>query len=178
MDTIAKDIDALGRIHIPKSIRDSLNIDYGDRCEISLDQDRIVIKPYRSRVNFNQICQYLTLTLKLPVFIISDKGLIVGQPTIYKRSTTDVIIDFKDLISPEIKHKLRSGETTIQLGNVNSCEWCVKHVTKVTSEVEGRLFVDYICIVSDYLDEVNLKDSEIAMLHILETLVQQMYLNL
>lgn len=43
---IVRQIDELGRIVLPKELRDTFNIKIKDRLEISLDGDRIIIGKY------------------------------------------------------------------------------------------------------------------------------------
>lgn len=54
---IVRRVDELGRIVIPKEIRNTLDIKEGDPLEIYLDNDRgIVMKPYREEyLNFDRL---------------------------------------------------------------------------------------------------------------------------
>ena len=43
-NTIIRQIDELGRIVLPKSLRDALGLSAGDEVEITLGKDEIIIK--------------------------------------------------------------------------------------------------------------------------------------
>lgn len=50
-------IDRKGRITIPKSIRDRLNIDPGEQVDIDIEDGTVVIRPQISREEFIQTMQ-------------------------------------------------------------------------------------------------------------------------
>ncbi|MFC7076844.1 AbrB/MazE/SpoVT family DNA-binding domain-containing protein [Haloarcula halophila] len=50
-------IDRKGRITIPKSIRDRLNIDPGEQVDIDIEDEAVVIRPQISREEFIQTMQ-------------------------------------------------------------------------------------------------------------------------
>lgn len=45
---ITRPIDTLGRVVIPKELRDSMNWNEGDRMDFAVEGDRIIIKKYVS----------------------------------------------------------------------------------------------------------------------------------
>lgn len=43
---VVRNIDELGRLVVPKEMRTTLGIDYSDPVEISIEEDKIVIRKY------------------------------------------------------------------------------------------------------------------------------------
>ena len=49
---MARKVDALGRVVLPKELRSQLTIEPGDLVEISVDEDRIVLEKVEARCVF------------------------------------------------------------------------------------------------------------------------------
>ena len=51
---VVRNIDELGRLVVPKEMRTTLGIDYSDPVEISIEEDKIVIRKYAPHCIFCQ----------------------------------------------------------------------------------------------------------------------------
>ncbi|WP_247730490.1 AbrB/MazE/SpoVT family DNA-binding domain-containing protein [Halovivax limisalsi] len=45
-------IDENGRVTLPESVRDQLDLEAGDRVRITVEDDRVVLRPCSSRIEF------------------------------------------------------------------------------------------------------------------------------
>ena len=57
---VVRNIDELGRLVVPKEMRTTLGIDYSDPVEISIEEDKIVIRKHAPFCIFCQSTEALT----------------------------------------------------------------------------------------------------------------------
>lgn len=57
---VVRNIDELGRLVVPKEMRTTLGIDYNDPVEISIEEDKIVIRKHSPYCIFCQSTEKLT----------------------------------------------------------------------------------------------------------------------
>lgn len=92
-------IDELGRIVIPKEVRNKLKIQDNESILISLDNNRINISKYSYLNNYNkfinELCNQLTEIYKLEIVITDREKTIFSNLTKKTNNeyTTDIIID-------------------------------------------------------------------------------------
>ena len=105
---IVRKLDELGRIVIPKEIRNSLNIKNGDSLDIYIDDKKIVLSKYSKLKTFREISSvYLDLLKNISNedIIITDKNVVLSSINknylnkTLSNKVIDLINDRKEIIS-------------------------------------------------------------------------------
>lgn len=102
MNTFKKRIDELGRIVIPKEIRNSIKINNFDELELFVDSDSIVIKKtiglelYKEKLD--NLLKFLSSILNFRIFVFSPNKLISSNYD-NMNNVVNVELDFNNLIS-------------------------------------------------------------------------------
>ncbi len=95
---VKKRIDELGRIVIPKEIRKAFNIRNFDELEISIDNDKIIIKKilklYKYKEKFYNFMNILSNSLTM--LIIEDFKIIASNDSVYVEGDTVIEDVFND----------------------------------------------------------------------------------
>ena len=109
-------IDELGRIVIPKGIRNKLRINEGDRLEIGVNQDgKIEIQKYNAfGHNFssiNNIVHTLEKEIKKPILIISD----------YKILSRSKEVPYELLEGEDIEESIYNKAFSYKMLSINNC---------------------------------------------------------
>ena len=116
---IVRKIDNLGRIVIPKEIRNLLNIKNGENLEIIVNNDEITLKKfYKLKKDINNIVNYLKIFDNLidSNFIITDRDKIIAS------SSKEITIDStlcKEIqqILDERKQVVENSLTRLEVSN-------------------------------------------------------------
>lgn len=84
---IVRKIDDLGRIVIPKEIRNTLNVRNNDELEIFIEEDKIILKKYCRLMNFKDYAEYyakLFERLSDKYIFICDMEKVIVSPNTFK----------------------------------------------------------------------------------------------
>lgn len=133
MNTFKKRIDELGRIVIPKEIRNSIKIKNFDELELFIDNDSIIIKKtiglelYKEKVD--NLLGFLSTLLNFKIIIFSPNKLISSN---YENTNNvvNVELDFNSLIS---------NNNSMKSININDIK------------VDGYIFTDSLIVDSNLL---------------------------
>ena len=136
MNTFKKRIDELGRIVIPKEIRNSIKINKSDELELFVDNDTIVIKKtvgielYKDKID--NLLNLLKNLLNFNIFIFSNDKLISSN---YENlnNIVNFELDFNNLIS-----------------NNNS----MNYINISDNKIEGYMFTDSLIVDSNLLGNI------------------------
>lgn len=87
---IIRRIDELGRIVIPKEIRQSLKINNGENIEIFIEEENIILSKYSNINNIKEICEKLIQTLNKfikNIIIVCDTQNIIAtnKPSFFNK---------------------------------------------------------------------------------------------
>ena len=133
MNTFKKRIDELGRIVIPKEIRNSIKINNFDELELFVDNDFIVIKKtiglelYKERID--NLLRLLSDLLNFRIFVFSSNKLISSNYE-NKNNVINVELDFNALIS---------NNNSMNFININD------------SKIDGYIYIDNLIVDSNLL---------------------------
>lgn len=102
-----KRIDELGRIVIPKEIRNAFKIKNFDEIELSIEDNLIVLKKTagleKYKEKFQNLIDYLKEFIKYDLLIIDDKKVIISSNKMYKEDE-EICIDLsKNFLEGYIK---------------------------------------------------------------------------
>ena len=108
---IVRKIDELGRIVIPKEIRNVLSIHSNDDLEIFIDNMKIVLKKYEKSDNIlnysNNIVKIIDEKLNIKVFV-TNKERFITEGDFKNKNTDNALIE---LIKERKKHESINKET-------------------------------------------------------------------
>jgi AbrB family transcriptional regulator (stage V sporulation protein T) len=89
---IIRRIDDLGRIVIPKEIRNSLRLKEGNTLEISVEEDRIILSKYKALKKIEDFAQTFTDAI-YPLFkhniVITDTDKVIAFSGSYRKNNVD-----------------------------------------------------------------------------------------
>lgn len=91
MKGISRKIDELGRIVVPKEIRNNLNINVNDELEIYVNDNKIILEKYSKLENIKEFI----------IKLIKDIKNVNGMKILV--TDKDKIIDSNELITNELK---------------------------------------------------------------------------
>ena len=108
---IVRKIDRLGRVVIPKEIRNTLRIIDDDNLELSIDGENIILKKYSYIKNYEDIAKLLLNNIKLK------------DETIILYDSKDIILSFgkyKNIsnVSNQLLNYMTSYDTILKNGNL------------------------------------------------------------
>ena len=160
---IVRRIDDLGRVVIPKEIRRTMRIHYGDPLEIYTDKDgEVIFKKYSPMGEWsesaNQICESVHKTSGCWT-VVADKDTYISVYGIPKREMADKHIspDLEQLMEARNLYQRKSGEKGLPViegndkyvietaapiiseGDVMGCVVFFSEGDKILSEVEYKL---------------------------------------
>lgn len=136
MNTFKKRIDELGRIVIPKEIRNSIRINNFDELELFVDNDSIVIKKtiglelYKEKLN--NFLNFLSSLLNFKILIFTPNKLISSNYENVNK-VVNVVLDFNSLIS---------NNNSMKSININDIK------------VDGYIYTDSLIVDSNLLGYV------------------------
>ena len=143
MKGISRKIDDLGRIVIPKEIRNNLNIHVNDELEIYIKENKIILEKYSKLDNIKDYITNLIKNInnvnKMNIFITDKEKIILTNESISEelRNIIESNIDKKD-----VKLKIKD--------NVNSN--CVVSIIK-----DNYLPIGSVVTIGDNLKEIDYK---------------------
>ena len=166
---IVRKIDNLGRIVIPKEIRNLLNIKNGENLEIIVNNDEITLKKfYKLKKDINNIVSYLKIFDNLidSNFIITDRDKILAS------SSKEIAID--STLCKEIQQILDERKQVVE----NSLTRL-----KVSNNViiESYYIISPIIINTDLMGSIicyknsSIKDVDILSTVLLNNLIKENY---
>ena len=133
MNTFKKRIDELGRIVIPKEIRNSIKINNFDELELFVDSDSIVIKKTIGlelcKNKFDNLLNFLSDLLNFKIFVFTP-SILVSCNYENMNKVKSVELDFKSLIT-----------------NNNS----ISYINIGDNQIEGYMYTDSLIIDSNLL---------------------------
>ena len=133
MNTFKKRIDELGRIVIPKEIRNSIKINNFDELELFVDSDAIVIKKTIGlelcKNKFDNLLNFLSDLLNFKIFVFTP-SILVSCNYENMNKVKSVELDFKSLIT-----------------NNNS----ISYINIGDNQIEGYMYTDSLIIDSNLL---------------------------
>ena len=131
---IVRKIDELGRIVIPKEIRNVLSIHSNDDLEIFIDNMKIVLKKYEKSDNIlnysNNIVKIIDEKLNIKVFV-TNKERFITESNFKNKNIDNTLIE---LIKERKKHESINKETINKIS-----EYFVIYPIIVESDILGLL---------------------------------------
>ena len=159
---ITRRIDELGRIVIPKEIRNNLGIRDGEPLEIYVENNSIVIKKFSQVENIKdlsiKICNIISDICKINILISDREKILVASKTIEnligKNLTTDMkrLIDNRETYISEKKDNIYSLDkyfTMVPIITPSDCSGLIIVISDdkvdenfVYAKLAGKLIVD------------------------------------
>lgn len=114
MKGISRKIDELGRIVIPKEIRNNLNINVNDELEIYVSDNKIVLEKYSKLDNIKEFIKNLIKNLKdvnEMKILITDKEKIIDTNELITNDLKNIIINNlnKENVKVNLTEKLETN---------------------------------------------------------------------
>lgn len=133
---IYRKIDDLGRIVLPKELRNSLNINSGDDLEITIDNNKIILEKFSKLDSFENIIKKFINCF----YVSEDSKLFV--------TINDRIINYNDEIVTSIISKL------IKLRKIYLNDKIDKIIISKNLSLKGKVIIYPIVINSDLLGSI------------------------
>ena len=115
---ITRKIDELGRIVLPKEIRNTMNINTGDDFQISIVDNKIILERYQKLRNYqNEIIKIIRPfieELKYKIYIVINNNEILSNQKLIKK-IDDIVVERKIYIQEEI-NKIQLFENIMDEG--------------------------------------------------------------
>lgn len=143
MKGISRKIDELGRIVVPKEIRNNLNINVNDELEIYVNDNKIILEKYSKLENIKEFI----------IKLIKDIKNVNGMKILV--TDKDKIIDSNELITNELKKIIENNvnKENIKLKLTDKLEiTCSINIIK-----ENYLPIGAVITISDNIKEIDLK---------------------
>ena len=120
---ITRKIDELGRIVLPKEIRNTMNINTGDDFQISIENNKIILERYQKLRNYKEELIKIINTFKEQLnykiyIVINNEELITNEKLVKKLN--DIITERKIYIQDQIA-KIQLFENIIDEGKLVIC---------------------------------------------------------
>ena len=117
---ITRKIDELGRIVLPKEIRNTMNINTGDDFQISIVDNKIILERYQKLRNYqNEIIKIIRPfieELKYKIYIVINNNEILTNQKLIKK-IDDIVVERKIYIQDEI-NKIQLFENIMDEGRL------------------------------------------------------------
>lgn len=117
---ITRKIDELGRIVLPKEIRNTMNINTGDDFQISIVDNKIILERYQKLRNYqNEIIKIIRPfieELKYKIYIVINNNEILSNQKLIKK-IDDIVVERKIYIQDEI-NKIQLFENIMDEGRL------------------------------------------------------------
>lgn len=133
---IYRKIDDLGRIVLPKELRNSLNINSGDDLEITIDNNKIILEKFSKLESFENIIKKFINCF----YVSEDSKLFV--------TINDRIINYNDEIVTSIISKL------IKLRKIYINDKIDRIIISKNLSLKGKVIIYPIVINSDLLGSI------------------------
>ncbi len=162
---VLRRIDELGRIVIPKGIRNRLKINEGDRVELILDNESaLIVRKYSSFQGTDEITKKLILDLEkeinLPVLLCSNEKILTSSSEKYNYFEAETISQTLFNALNERKNTALYGQSIAKVGeNMNF----VVYPMAKNSELIGGLIILGVTSVNDYQNKIILIFRNIVM---------------
>lgn len=117
---ITRKIDELGRIVLPKEIRNTMNINTGDDFQILINENKIILEKYEKIKNYKteimNIINAFNEELKYKIYIVINNNDILTNQRLIK-NINEIVSERKIYIQDQIT-KLELFENTIDEGRL------------------------------------------------------------
>lgn len=143
MKGISRKIDELGRIVIPKEIRNNLNINVNDELEIYVNDNKIIFEKYSKLDNIKDFIKNLIKNIK----DVNEMKILVTDK--------EKVIDTNELITKDLKNIIENNvnKKNINLNITDKLETnCSINIIK-----ENYLPIGSVVIVGNNLNELDCK---------------------
>lgn len=165
---IVRKIDELGRIVIPKEIRNNLNIKNSESIEICVEGDSIILKKY---YKMNNLITFINEYIKIFECLIDSNLIITDREKVITTSK-----EVSHLIGKKIKSEfLNILEERRQIINKEKALLYIIEGENIESSyiilpilVDGDIFGSIVCLKKD-----SLKDTDILSANILNYLIKR-----
>lgn len=143
MKGISRKIDELGRIVIPKEIRNNLNINVNDELEIYVNDNKIILEKYSKLDNIKGFIKNLIKNIK----DVNEMKILVTDK--------EKVIDTNELITKDLKNII---ENNVNRNNIN-LNITEKLETNCSINIikENYLPIGSVVIVGNNLNELDCK---------------------
>lgn len=141
---IVRKLDSLGRIVIPKEIRNNMHIKDGENLEIYMDKDNIILKKFSSVDNISMISNDIVSSINYIVgetVLITDLEKVISCSGIRKRELVDKYIskDLYELIKDR-RSNIFNNEKIVIIDTEEKCSYAITPIL-VNSEVIGCIMI-------------------------------------
>lgn len=117
---ITRKIDELGRIVLPKEIRNTMNINTGDDFQISIEDNKIILERYQKLRNYQNeligIINAFKEELKYKIYIVINNNEITTNQKLVK-NINDIVIERKIYVQDQI-NKIQLFENMVDEGRL------------------------------------------------------------
>lgn len=117
---ITRKIDELGRIVLPKEIRNTMNINTGDDFQISIEENKIILERYQKLRNYQNeligIINAFKEELKYKIYVVINNNEITMNQKLVK-NINDIVVERKIYIQEQI-NKIQLFENIIDEGRL------------------------------------------------------------
>ena len=157
--TLTRRIDELGRIVIPKEIRNSLHIDKGELLEIYLEEGKIVLNKYNNLKELNSFIKQMMINLskliKRDLYLTNLEEVIYSnkKECIGKNLYSDYIY-IKDLKinMDDLKNDTNKNDLLIRKVSANADLIGYLIVYAKENEIDNKLIEFIIVILQNYVE--------------------------
>ena len=141
---IVRKLDSLGRIVIPKEIRNNMHIMDGENLEIYLDKDNIILKKFSNIDNISLVSDNIVSSINYIVdetVLITDLERVISSSGSKKKELINKYIskDLYDLIKDR-RSNIFNKEKIVIVDKEEECSYAITPIL-VNSEVLGSIMV-------------------------------------
>lgn len=153
---VLRRIDELGRIVIPKGIRNRLKINEGDRVELILENESdLIVRKFHSFQGVDELSRKLILNLEkeinMPVLVCSNERFLASSNEKYMYYEGENISKGLFNALNERKNTAIFSQTLAQVGESLNC---VVYPMAKDSELLGGIVIPNTTNVSDYQNKI------------------------
>lgn len=151
---VTRKLDELGRIVIPKEIRNNFKIEEGDQIEFYLNNDEIIIKKPSPLKGLDdeiyKLFQVYNLKFHNSISIVDNQSLILG----YGKDTNKIENSLKDITISQYSNKTlmryKALDENFIIANITDDKHLVIHESKPSSSTDSSV----INLILDYLSKL------------------------
>jgi len=151
---VTRKLDELGRIVIPKEIRNNFKIEEGDQIEFYLNDNEIIIRKPSPLKGLDdeifKLFQVYNLKYHNSIAIIEDNTILLG----YGKDTDKILSSLKEININQYNSKslmrYKVGDNNFIISNINNFKFLIIHELKPSTSLDSSI----INFILDYLSKI------------------------
>ena len=151
---VTRKLDELGRIVIPKEIRNNFKIEEGDQIEFYLNDNEIIIRKPSPLKGLDdeifKLFQVYNLKYHNSIAIIEDSAILLG----YGKDTDKILSSFKEININQYNSKslmrYKVVDNNFIISNINNSKFLIIHEIKPSTSLDSSI----INFILDYLSKI------------------------